>query len=56
MWNKFLDWHRENDTQIRWFFVGVFTVLFLRDAHAGNWFVAMIDLVLIAFNLWSPKK
>lgn len=56
MWDKFLQWHRENDTEIRWFFVGVFTVLFFVDAYAGKWVSAMIDLILIGFNLWSPKK
>jgi len=52
MWNKFLDWSRTNDTQIRWFFIGVFTVLFFHDAAAGEWLSAMVDLLFIGLNLW----
>ena len=56
MWNKFNEWHRVNDTQIRWFFIGVFSVLFLRDAAAGNWFEAVLDLIFIGANFWLAKK
>ena len=53
MWNKFLQWHRENDLQVRWFFVGVFTVLFLRDVSAGDWLSALVDAILIYLNVWT---
>ena len=56
MWNKFCEWQRVNDTQIRWFFIGVFTVLFFRDAAVGNWFGAMLDLIFIGANFWLAKK
>ena len=52
MWNKFLEWHRKYDTQVRWFFIGVFTVLLIRDVSAGNALGAVIDIVIIGFNLW----
>jgi hypothetical protein len=52
MWNKFLEWHRKYDTQVRWFFIGVFTVLLVRDVSAGNALGAFIDIVIICLNLW----
>lgn len=56
MWNKFVEWQRENDTQIRWFFIGVFTVLFLNDGAAGKWFEAMLDLIFIGVNFWLSNN
>ena len=56
MWNKFVEWNRENDTQIRWFFIGVFTVLFLRDGAEGKWFEAMLDLLFIGVNFWLSNN
>lgn len=56
MWNKFVKWNRENDTQIRWFFIGVFTVLFLRDGAEGKWFEAMLDLLFIGVNFWLSNN
>lgn len=56
MWNKFVKWQRENDTQIRWFFIGVFTVLFLRDGAEGKWFEAMLDLLFIGVNFWLSNN
>jgi hypothetical protein len=52
MCNKFLEWHRNYDTQVRWFFIGVFTVLLIRDVSAGNALGAFIDIVIICLNLW----
>ena len=52
MWNKFMEWHRKYDTQVRWFFIGVFTVLLIRDVSAGNALGAFIDIVVICLNLW----
>lgn len=52
MWNDFLQWQREYDTQIRWFFIGVFTVLFFVDVRAQDWFGAMLDLIFIGLNFW----
>ena len=52
MWNKFLEWHRKYDTQVRWFFIGVFTVLLIRDLKSGNALGAVIDVVIICLNLW----
>lgn len=52
MWNKFLEWHRKYDVQVRWFFIGVFTVLLFRDLKDGNALGAVIDIVIIALNLW----
>jgi hypothetical protein len=52
MWNKFVEWHRKYDIQVRWFFIGVFTVLLIRDVSAGNALGAVIDIVIICLNLW----
>jgi hypothetical protein len=56
VWNKFVEWQRVNDTQIRWFFIGVFTVLFLRDGAEGKWFEAMLDLIFIGVNFWLSNN
>ena len=53
MWNKFLEWHRKYDLQVRWFFVGVFTVLLIRDVLAGDWLSALVDIILIYLNIWT---
>ena len=52
MWNKFLEWHRKYDIQVRWFFIGVFTVLLFRDLKSGNALGAVIDVAIICLNLW----
>lgn len=53
MWNKFLEWHRKYDIQVRWFFVGVFTVLLIRDLSRGDWLSALVDIILIYLNVWT---
>ena len=51
-----MEWQRVNDTQIRWFFIGVFTVLFLHDGAEGKWFEAMLDLIFIGVNFWLSNN
>ena len=29
MWNKFLEWHERNNLQVRWFFIGFFSLSLL---------------------------
>ena len=53
MWNKFLQWHRKYDVEVRWFFVGVFTVLLIRDLSRGDWLSALVDIILIYLNIWT---
>ena len=50
MWNKFLEWHERNNLQVRWFFIGFFSLSLLQDLAKGNYFWAFLDLVLIYFN------
>lgn len=57
MWNNIRAWFRDNDLQLTWFFIGLFTAQFFQDVGRGEWTYAILDLLLIVLNyVLRPRR
>ena len=50
MWTKIRQWLYENDRQLTWFFIGLFTMCFVADIGRQNYFGAMLDAIIVVIN------
>ena len=56
MFNKIYRWFVKYDVEICWFLTGWFAAEFFHDFAVGNWFAAIIDLILVVVNISFYKK
>ena len=56
MLNKIYRWFVKYDVEICWFLTGWFASEFFHDFAVGNWFGAIIDLILVIVNISFYKK
>jgi hypothetical protein len=56
MWANIIRWHRRNELQLTWFFIGLFAMCFIVDIGKQNYFGASLDLIIVAINyIYRPR-
>ena len=54
--NKFVQWYRNNYTEITWFIIGFLTWAGLNDLAHGDYTGALISFVFAGLNYFLNKK
>jgi hypothetical protein len=56
MWTKIRQWLYENDRQLTWFFIGLFSMCFIIDMGKQNYSGALMDAIIVAINyIYRPR-
>ena len=56
MWNKIRTWFVDNEMQLTWFFIGVFSIWMVVDLGSQNYLGALFDAVIVIINyIYRPR-
>lgn len=50
------NWFKENEMQLTWFIIGVFTMCFVVDIGHQNYTGALVDAIIVTINyIYRPR-
>ena len=56
MWNKIRTWFVDNEMQLTWFFIGVFSTWMVVDFGRENYLGALFDAIIVVINyIYRPR-
>lgn len=56
MWNTIRTWFADNEMQLTWVFIGVFSTWAVVDFERANYLGALFDLIIVTVNyIYRPR-